>query len=96
MQNHKIIPIIKAETLIPAGAYCYTPVEAPCAENGWVFKTKLCPFWEFRQDIAEIQGKQSAGYCSYLRAGDWEEGGTFLLWDQCKECNVNFEDEDAS
>lgn len=97
MRNHKIIPIVKAETLIPSGPYCYTPVEGPCAENGWVFRIKLCPFWQYREDIAELHGEQTAGYCSYLRKGDWAEDGTFLLWDQCKECGVKLEEEeDAS
>jgi hypothetical protein len=42
----KIIPIIKAETLIPEGSYCYSPVKAPCEETGWVYQVKVCPYWE--------------------------------------------------
>jgi hypothetical protein len=29
------------------------------------------------------------GYCKFLRAGDWQKDGTFLLWEQLKECGVN-------
>lgn len=48
-----------------------------------------CPFW----DTMPSMDKQSCGYCHWLQKGDWEEDGTFLLWDQCKECGVNDDDE---
>lgn len=51
-------------------------------ENG------LCPHWEKRHDKPE----QENGYCHYLQKGDWDF--TFgLLWDQCKECGVNLDEE---
>ena len=34
---------------------------------------------------------QLNGYCKYLKLGDWEENGTELIWDQCKECGVSSE-----
>ena len=62
--------------LIPEGPYCYGP-------NG------VCPFWSRWEDQYP---HQSNGYCSLLERGDWmdsENGGTSLLWDQCKECGIN-------
>jgi len=32
---------------------------------------------------------QEKGYCKYLGTGDWFENGTMLLWDMCKECEVD-------
>lgn len=40
----------------------------------------------------KVVGMQANGFCSYLQLGDWMKGGTFLLWDAVKECNIN-EDE---
>jgi len=47
-----------------------------------------CPYWSKRADKRE----RDDGYCSYLDLGDWMENGTFLLWDQVKECGVNEEE----
>ena len=44
-----------------------------------------CPYWELRSD----KPKEENGYCKYLQIGDWEEDGMSLLFDQCKECNIN-------
>ena len=44
-----------------------------------------CPYWELRKD----KPKGENGYCSYLQYGDWEMEGLSLLFDQCKECNIN-------
>lgn len=68
-----------AKKLIPKGCYCYD-------SNG------ICPFW----DKFENFDNQESGYCHYLEAGDFmsrEKGGTFLLWDQCKECGINDDDD---
>ena len=48
-------------------------------ENG------LCPFWDKMESMPEQQN----GYCHWLQSGDFEEDGTMLLWDQCKECGIN-------
>lgn len=51
-------------------------------ENG------ICPYWKKCADRPE----QENGYCEYLEQGDWEM--TFgLLWDQCKECGINEDDQ---
>lgn len=42
----------------------------------------FCPYW----DKASSKHDQVSGYCWFLRKGDWEDDGTFLLFDQCKEC----------
>lgn len=44
-----------------------------------------CKHWS----INPSKSKQLNGYCKYLKSGDWYKKGTFLIWDQCKECNVS-------
>lgn len=56
-----------------------------------------CPFWR----IINSRPYQQNGYCLYMHKGDWGENGTFILWDQCKECpttdaDVDFEIERAA
>jgi len=51
-------------------------------ENG------ICPYWSLVKD----RPSQENGYCKYLKKGDWELE-TGLLWDQCKECGENFDDD---
>ncbi len=79
--------------VIPHGSYCYSWLVPPSVdEHGKHIRGKIkpCPYHEIRDDKPEQQG----GYCSYLKKGDWEEGGTFLLWDMVKECDVNLENPD--
>ena len=90
MKKAFTIPVVHAESLIPAGPYCYTPVQGPCAENGSVFRVKCCPFWRTLPGLPE----QRSGWCDYLRTGDNEADGTLLLWDQVKECGIKDSDED--
>jgi len=71
----------KGISVIPKGDYCY---RGKCC----------CPYWDSASNVEE----QSNGFCWFLGKGDWmppEEGGTFLLWDQCKECGENEWDEDC-
>ena len=44
----------------------------------------VCPFWESKGNIP-----QANGYCNFLKKGDMDEDGTFLLFDMVKECGVN-------
>jgi len=63
------------EQWIPFGLYCYD-------EKG------ICPYWDKNKN----QEYQFDGYCHFLKTGDWiddNKGGTWLLWDQCKECGIN-------
>lgn len=78
------------ESVIPQGCYCYTPLGVEPGENGAPprLKIKLCPYWARHPE----QREQEDGYCAKLKSGDWEEEGTFLLWDQCKECGINDDD----
>lgn len=67
---------------VPQGHYCYD-------SDG------LCPFWDRFSSYPE----QGNGYCGLMERGDWMakgNGGTFLLWDQCKECGINENDEDVA
>lgn len=66
----------KDTSVIPEGIYCYTHVKG---------KFVACPYWSLRKD----KPKQENGYCAYLGKGDWESDDFGLLWDQCKECNIN-------
>ncbi len=88
----KVIPIVRLESLVPAGDYCYTPGELSSPESGFRMKVKPCPFWSKPAAMVEAHGAQMSGYCSYLRQGDWMPDGTFMLWDQVKECGVNYDD----
>ena len=47
---------------------------------------KGCPFHDL---MFECFQEQSNGWCHFMKTGDMVEGGTFLLWDGCKECGVN-------
>lgn len=55
-----------------------------------------CMFWKKLSGFPD----QQSGWCDYLKTGDMidDETGTMLLWDQVKECGVNYgeDDEDIS
>lgn len=46
-----------------------------------------CPYWS----MDEEKPQQESGYCRFMGVGDWEEKGTWLLWDMVKECGINEE-----
>lgn len=97
-------PLIRAESLIPQGPYCYTSLGVEtCPTYGWRMKIRCCPFWEhysekihgpLPEEYAEYQGRYAGAYCSYLHTGDWLPDGTMILWDQVKSCGVNDEWDD--
>lgn len=80
---------LAAEDLIPHSDYCYTVLEPPTKKNNYKMKIKPCPFY----DKNPTKPEQQNGYCHFLKAGDWEEDGAFLLWDMVKECGINLENE---
>ncbi len=90
----KIIPIKRAEEMIPHGIYCYTPLQEPSAETNFAYRIKSCPFWERYEEAKHgklpedySEGEQHKGaFCKYLKLGDWN--GADLLWDQVKECGI--------
>lgn len=55
--------------------------------DGDDFLIRVCPYYERRADEAG----RFDGYCRYLRLGDWQEGGTFSLWDYVNECGTNLD-----
>ena len=69
-------------SIIPEGYYCYTRISPG--------KYISCPYWS----IKEGKPTQQNGYCEYLHLGDWMDNGTTLLWDSCKECGINYGDEE--
>jgi hypothetical protein len=77
---------------VPAGPYCYFEMlrMGQDANGAPIMRTVPCPFWAANPNAPE----QGYGYCARLRTGDWVEGGTALLWDQCKECGVNDDADD--
>ena len=82
------IPTDKDESLIPPGSCCYHFIVTDENERHLRHPTLVCPYW----DSDRSKGEQSFGYCHYLKCGDWEENGTLLLWDMCKECGINHDD----
>lgn len=81
----KVIPIIRAETLIPEGDFCYQETAG---------QLKACPFWAKLDSMVARYGEHRSGYCHYLKMGDWMPDGTFLLSDQVKECGVKYLDDE--
>ena len=79
----------KNTDVIPKGLYCYTlhPTEK---NNAGFPKVIPCPYWSRRED----KPAQENGYCSFLGEGDWEDEGFSLLWDMCKECGENLDDDE--
>lgn len=86
--------MIKDPSLIPQGPYCYKITSKwKLKSNGLpYYETEKCPYWSMRED----KPRQQNGYCSFLDAGDWQEDGTMLLWDQVKECGINDDLEEFS
>lgn len=71
---------------IPHGMYCYS--RFPGAQSNIPEQARRvapCPYWGSHPHKLTQQN----GYCAHLKAGDWEEDGTFLLWDMVKECGEN-------
>ena len=75
-------------SLIPRGMYCYTVVSFETNSKVGRLNIIPCPHWSRREDKPE----QESGYCSYLKKGDWEPP-LGLLWDMCKECWVNVDED---
>ena len=63
---------------IPEGPYCYVPREG---------RGSKCPYWSIRKNFPI----QMNGFCSYLMIGDWMPDSGTHLWDQVKECSVNWD-----
>lgn len=72
--------------LIPEGEYCYN---VKTLEDGSI-ERKTCPFWDKILDFP----KQNNGYCHFRKQGDWQGSGIGMLWDQCKECGLNIDEDD--
>lgn len=65
---------------IPVGMYCYDNMAT-------------CPFWSYSDIATALYGEQSCGYCHLMKKGDFNSD-TMILWDQCKCCGINEDDED--
>ena len=85
--------MVKDPSLIPKGMYCYDYlIESGKSDNGMPrFKYHYkCPY----HCIIPQHEYQNNGYCAYQEYGDWEAYPFGLLWDLCKCCGVNEEDDD--
>jgi hypothetical protein len=71
----------QCHALIPSGGFCYTRKDG---------QFKHCPFLDF----VETLPKQGNGFCHYIKRGDFTSPGTDLLWDSCKCCGINDNEED--
>ena len=68
------------EQVVPMGIYCYTPIKMV---DG-ALKIQCCPYWQITEKGA---------YCKHLKL-DSENGSVDnLIWDQVKECGINFGDD---
>lgn len=77
--KHKPITDFVGE-VIPSGPYCY--------EHG-----RTCKYWDYSRVIRTCLGEQCSGHCHFLGENDFT-GKTMLLWDQCKECDINDDEEE--
>lgn len=66
---------------IPEGMYCYAGFH------------NVCSYWSFSRIARFFFGEQSCGFCYYCNAGDFNTLTT-ELWDMCKWCGINDEDEE--
>jgi hypothetical protein len=85
LQQVELTPL-QSLKLIPEGEYCYS---VKTHEDGFV-ERKTCPFWDKILDFP----KQNNGYCHFRKQGDWQGSGIGMLWDQCKECGLNIDEDD--
>lgn len=87
-----------AKTVVPAGLYCYAPgpLKTVMLEDGSSVERMTrckCPYWKRNGH----KSHQRDGYCKLLKSGDWmpHPHGTFLLFDQVKECGINLDEPDV-
>ena len=96
---------------IPKGGYCYSRDEngifkvCPYWDNNLDLALESYKLQWHLTDEEEnaIRSKfrisrtveQGTGYCHYLELGDWMDGGSNLLWDQCKECGINLGEDES-
>lgn len=70
---------------VPSGFYCYSFKNNAFGENEFV----ICPFWGLNTSMET----QSNGFCMLTGDCDWHEDSMGLLWDQCKSCGINDDDD---
>lgn len=61
---------------IPRGVYCYKAIEFPSEDNGYVYKTRRCPYYK------SLSNGDDA--CLFLGYVGWDAGFS----DQCKLCDI--------
>jgi len=87
-----------SEVDIPVGCYCYSIVRTPNKTRrlhknrkfSFSLNVKNCPYYK---KIMKYNSQED-GYCRLMKMGDWQEDGTFLLWDGVKECGIKDNEEE--
>jgi hypothetical protein len=65
-------------------------------------KIRICVFWSINEKKAKRYGHEKAGYCGFLKLGDWMKNVksnyafSHDLWDGYKACYINMSGMDAS
>lgn len=73
------------EKWVPEGPYYYKPNHD--SDSIYEITGYLCPLW----DNDKTKPHMENGYCHYLQIGDdWDAEYLTLLWDMCKECDINY------
>jgi hypothetical protein len=89
----RAVALARSTVPIPRGPYCYQVIkQIPDVDASRlpILSTRICPYW------AGTAGKNDAidtGYCTFTQTSDDDDKGTGLLWDQCKECGINEDDD---
>lgn len=85
--GERVMTEAEAIKLIPKNTpYCYSPDPDRKMVDGRL-PIISCPFWTPYED--HVSGPVREGFCLFLGIGDREEDGTFLLFDQVKECGIS-------
>ena len=63
----------------------WIPKDTPYCETYKHGKRVDCKWLSFNPN----KHHQEAGFCRYLKTGDWIDDGTWLLWDGVKECEID-------
>ncbi|MFA7101237.1 MAG: hypothetical protein WC196_05855 [Bacilli bacterium] len=96
---------MKDKTMIPKGFYCYSVIDGERVQcpywsrlkDGLYQEDGYCSFleqgdWDINEKAGMLTGWRSDG--KPLPPVSAHEIKMSLLWDECKECDVNMEDED--
>jgi len=79
--------ITRDTSKIPSGMYCYSKYKIIPSDGPFGSKMKLldlCPYWK---------RTETGAFCHFLGQESERQDPFNLIWDQCKECGVNMDEE---